>query len=69
MEKENDKKILSEEELKEVEGGGRFRAPKAYCEAHLTMESCHGTGLCRWYSDRRWDDISQQWVDGYCYTL
>ena len=68
MEKENDKKILSEEELKEVAGGGRT-APTAYCEAHLTLESCHATGGCRWYSDRRWDDISQQWLDGYCYSL
>ena len=66
MEKENDKKILSEEELKEVAGGGRS-APTAYCEAHLTLESCHATGCCRWwYSGRRWDNISQQWVDGYC---
>ena len=68
MEKENDKKILSEEELKEV-AGGRKSAPYAYCIGHLTAESCYATGGCRWYSDRRWDGISQQWLDGYCYSL
>ncbi len=66
MEKENDKKILSDEELKEVAGGTRNIVSNAYCEGHLTEASCRGTNVCKWQPSRHWDHITGQWVEGWC---
>ena len=58
--------LLSDEELKEVEGGVGFRVSNAYCEGHITEASCRGTNVCKWHPSRHWDNITGQWVEGWC---
>lgn len=65
---ENEKKhtILSDDDLKEVAGGAYVS--QEYCEGHLTAQSCRATGVCQWFPGKRFDNISNQWVDGTCVT-
>ena len=66
MENGNKNTILSDEQLKDVTGG--VYVSQEYCEGHLTAESCRATGVCQWFPGKRFDSISNQWVDGTCVT-
>ena len=66
MENEKKNTVLSDEELKDVTGGAFI--PQEYCEGHLTMESCRATGVCQWHPGRRFDSITNQFVEGVCVT-
>ena len=66
MENGNKNTVLSDEQLKDVAGG--VFVSQNYCEGHLTAESCRGTNVCQWFPGKRFDSISNQWVDGTCVT-
>ena len=56
------KKILTDEELKEVAGG----VSNEYCMGHLTERSCRTTHVCVWHYSPHEDPYTKQWVDGWC---
>ena len=43
-----DKVILTDEELKEVAGGGAVGSTENYCEQYDTAEDCNKNILCQW---------------------
>ena len=43
-----DKVILTDEELKEVAGGGAVGSTDNYCEQYDTAEDCNKNRLCQW---------------------
>ena len=43
-----DKVILTDEELKEVAGGGAVGSTDNYCEQYDTAEDCNKNILCQW---------------------
>ena len=43
-----EKVILTDEELKEVAGGGAVGSTENYCEQYDTAEDCNKNILCQW---------------------
>lgn len=59
------KKILSDEELKEVAGG----ISNEYCMGHITEQSCRATHVCQWHPSIHEDPFTKQMVDGWCVSI
>lgn len=65
---ENENKVLSDEELKDVSGGTEQNVNPTiyYCEGHITEQSCRGTNLCQWHPGRHEDHVTGTVVEGWC---
>ena len=66
MENEKKNTVLSDEDLQNVAGG--TYVPQEFCKGHLTATSCKATGVCQWFTGKRFDNITNQWIDGTCVT-